>query len=85
MVDVPWDQALAAVLQAKGLGSQRFGSVVRVAPIETIKSEQQAKAETKEAIFKSAELELLVVPLNYVLIHGKLGLPRLGGVGCGVG
>lgn len=66
MVDVPWDQALAAVLQAKGLGSQRFGSVVRVAPIETIKSEQQAKAETKEAIFKSAELELLVVPLNYV-------------------
>jgi MATE family multidrug resistance protein len=27
---------------------------------------------------------LLLVPLNYVLIHGKLGLPRLGGVGCGV-
>lgn len=26
----------------------------------------------------------LLVPLNYVLIHGKLGLPRLGGVGCGV-
>lgn len=27
---------------------------------------------------------LLLVPLNYVLIHGKLGLPRLGAVGCGV-
>lgn len=27
---------------------------------------------------------LLLIPLNYVLIHGKLGLPRLGGVGCGV-
>ena len=26
----------------------------------------------------------LLVPLNYVLIHGKFGLPRLGGVGCGV-
>lgn len=26
----------------------------------------------------------LLVPLNYVLIHGKLGLPRLGAVGCGV-
>ncbi len=33
MEDVPWDQALAAVLQAKGLGSQRFGNIVRVAPI----------------------------------------------------
>lgn len=27
---------------------------------------------------------LLLIPFNYVLIHGKLGLPRLGGVGCGV-
>lgn len=26
----------------------------------------------------------LLVPLNYVLIHGHLGLPRLGAVGCGV-
>lgn len=27
---------------------------------------------------------LLLVPLNYVLIHGRFGLPRMGGVGCGV-
>lgn len=66
MVDVPWDQALAAILQAKGFGSQRFGNVVRVAPIETIKSEQQAAMETKRAIFEMAELSLLVVPLNYI-------------------
>lgn len=26
----------------------------------------------------------LLLPLNYVLINGKLGLPRLGAVGCGV-
>jgi MATE family multidrug resistance protein len=27
---------------------------------------------------------VLHIPLNYVLIHGLLGLPELGGVGCGV-
>lgn len=66
MVDVPWDMALAAVLQAKGLGSQRFGNVVRVAPIETIKSEQQSALEAKRAQDELVELDLLVVPLNYV-------------------
>jgi type IV pilus assembly protein PilQ len=65
MVDVPWDQALAAVLQAKGLGSQRFGNIVRVAPIETIKAEQQAALEAKRAQDELADLSVLVVPLNY--------------------
>jgi len=66
MTDVPWDMALAAVLQSKSLGSQRFGNIVRVAPIETIKSEQQAALEAKRAIIEMQDLSLLVVPLNYV-------------------
>lgn len=66
MVDVPWDQALAAILQAKGLGSQRFGNIVRVAPIDTIKSEQQSALEAKRAKDELTELQLLVLPLNYV-------------------
>jgi len=65
MVDVPWDQALAAVLQAKGLGSQRFGNIVRVAPIETIKAELQAAQEAKRAQDELADLSVLVVPLDY--------------------
>jgi type IV pilus assembly protein PilQ len=65
MVDVPWDQALAAVLQAKGLGSQRFGNIVRVAPIETIKAELQAAQEAKRAQDELADLSMLVVPLDY--------------------
>jgi len=65
MVDVPWDQALAAVLQAKGLGSQRFGNIVRVAPIETIKAEQQAALDAKRAQDELADLSVLVVPLDY--------------------
>jgi len=75
MVDVPWDQALAAVLQAKGLGSQRFGNIVRVAPIETIKAEQQAALEAKRAQDELADLSVLVVPLDYanaVALQGQV-------------
>lgn len=63
--DVPWDQALAAILQAKGLGSQRYGNIVRVAPIETIKAEQQAKVESKRANEELKEINMMVIPLNY--------------------
>jgi type IV pilus assembly protein PilQ len=76
MVDVPWDQALAAVLQAKGLGSQRFGNIVRVAPIETIKAEQQAALEAKRAQDELADLSVLVVPLDYASapdLQGQVG------------
>lgn len=63
--DVPWDQALAAILKAKGLGAQRFGNIVRVAPLETIKAEQQAALDAQRAREELTPLKLLVVPLNY--------------------
>ncbi len=39
---------------------------------------------TRPALYISISALLLKIPLNYVLIHGKFGLPELGGVGCGV-
>ncbi len=63
--DVPWDEALGAVLQAKGLGAQQYGNIVRVAPLETIKAEQQATLETKIAEINLEDLQLYVAPLNY--------------------
>ena len=63
--DVPWDQALAAVLQAKGLGAERFGNIVRVAPLETVKAEQQAALDAHRAKEQLVPLAVLVVPLNY--------------------
>ncbi len=65
LIDVPWDQALAVILQAKGLASQRFGNIVRVAPIETIKAEQQSALEAKRAAYELMPLQVLVIPLNY--------------------
>lgn len=65
LVDVPWDQALAAVLQAKGLGAQRFGDILRVAPLEVIKAEQQTQLEATKAKADLEELQTYVAPLNY--------------------
>lgn len=39
---------------------------------------------TRPGLFIAVGALLLKIPLNYVLIYGKLGLPELGGVGCGV-
>ncbi len=38
---------------------------------------------TKPAIVASFIGLLINAPLNYVLIYGKLGLPEMGGIGCG--
>ncbi|MEE2752316.1 MAG: type IV pilus secretin PilQ, partial [Myxococcota bacterium] len=65
LVDVPWDQAFSAVLQAKGLAAQRFGNIVRVAPIETIKAETQAALEASRAREELTPLQILIIPLNY--------------------
>ena len=39
---------------------------------------------TRPALLIAVTALLLKIPLNYVLIYGKFGLPELGGVGCGV-
>ncbi len=63
--EVPWDQALVAVLQAKGLGAVQYGNVVRVAPIGTIRKEREDAAATKKAEAESLPLRVLTLPLNY--------------------
>ena len=39
---------------------------------------------TRPALLISVSALILKAPLNYCLIYGKLGLPEMGGVGCGV-
>lgn len=65
LVDVPWDEALAAVLQSKGLGAQQFGNIIRVAPLETIKAEEQNRLEEQKARQEREDLGIYVAPLNY--------------------
>ena len=44
LVDVPWDQALDVILLTKGLGFVRVGNVLRIAPGDTLKSEERGAA-----------------------------------------
>ena len=65
MKDIPWDEGLAAVLQSKSLAAQCIGNIVRVASIDTIRSEQQTALEAKKANDEIESLQLYVAPLNY--------------------
>jgi len=47
--DVPWDQALDVVLKNNGLARQLEGNVLRIATIETLRKEAEARRAQREA------------------------------------
>ena len=54
--DVPWDQALDIILQAKGLGLRKSGNVIWIAPRDELAIKEQAELEANK---KKTELEPL--------------------------
>lgn len=65
--NVPWDQALAVVLQSKGLGAVRFGNIVRIAPLSVLKEEQEARLQAQKASDNLEKLQTMILPLNYAI------------------
>ena len=63
--NVPWDQALDIVLQAKGLDKRRSGNVIWVAPQVEIAKYEQDKADARIAIEERAEMVTEYIPVNY--------------------
>jgi len=57
LVDVPWDQALDLILSARGLGQEKTGNVMRIAPVDVLRAEYDAKLEARRG---SEQLEILV-------------------------
>lgn len=49
VVDVPWDQLMALVLQTNELGQSVDGNVVRIAPLSDLAREEQQKKALREA------------------------------------
>ena len=62
---VPWDQALAAILQSRGLGAILYGNILRVAPLKTIQAEREAALQAQRASIELQDLNILTLPVNY--------------------
>ncbi|WP_372862375.1 MATE family efflux transporter [Spongiibacter sp.] len=54
-----------------------------IAVMLALRSYTEALGDTRPVLWISVIGLLVNVPVNYVLIYGKLGFPALGGVGCG--
>ena len=65
MRNVPWDQALDIVLQAKGLGMVRTGNMIRVAPLADLEKEREMQLARRAQEVKLAPLETRLIPVSY--------------------
>lgn len=65
LINVPWDQALDIVLQAKSLDKRRSGNVVWVAPQTEIAKFEQDKANARLALEERAEMVTEYIPISY--------------------
>ena len=65
LINVPWDQALDIVLQAKQLDKRRSGNVVWVAPQKEIAQFEQDKEDARISLEERAEKVTEYIPINY--------------------
>jgi len=64
-VDVPWDQALDVILKINGLGQERSGNIIRVAPLARITQERQARLAAQKTEVEAELLVTRIVAVNY--------------------
>jgi len=63
--DVPWDQALDIILEAKGLGMRKSGNVLWIAPKDEIAAKEKLELEARAAIQNLEPLRTQSFQLNY--------------------
>ncbi len=63
--DVPWDQALQIVMDAKGLASRRNGNVLWVAPKAELATKEKLELESQQQINDLEPIRSQVFQLNY--------------------
>ncbi|MCC6521447.1 MAG: type IV pilus secretin PilQ [Polyangiaceae bacterium] len=65
MRNVPWDQALDTVLQAKKLGMVRQGNIIRVALMEDLNKERELALARRKSELELAPIETRLIPVSY--------------------
>lgn len=85
--DVPWDQALDIILQAKGLGLRKSGNVILIAPKDELNAKEKVELEAKAQISALEPVRTQSFQLNYAkaadVAAGLSGQSTAGGAGGG--
>jgi type IV pilus assembly protein PilQ len=63
--DVPWDQALDIIMQAKGLGQRKSGNVILIAPKDELNAKEKVELEAKAQIAALEPVRTQSFQLNY--------------------
>jgi type IV pilus assembly protein PilQ len=63
--DVPWDQALDIILQAKGLGMRKAGNVIWIAPRDEISAKEKIELESVASLQNLEPLRTQSFQMNY--------------------
>jgi type IV pilus assembly protein PilQ len=63
--NVPWDQAMDTILQAKKLGMVRRGNIIRVALMSDLNKERELALERRKAELQLAPIETRLIPISY--------------------
>ncbi|SDI93312.1 type IV pilus secretin PilQ [Variovorax sp. OV700] len=87
--DVPWDQALDIIMQAKNLGMRKNGSVLWIAPKDEINAKEKLEFEAKATIENLEPVRTQSFQLNYTkaiaIAQGLTGTGASSGGGGGSG
>ncbi|MEO6364040.1 MAG: type IV pilus secretin PilQ [Caldimonas sp.] len=83
--DVPWDQALDIILQAKNLGLRKSGNVILIAPKDELNSKEKIELEAKQQIAALEPVRTQSFQLNYAkaqdIANGLTGQNTTGSTG----
>jgi type IV pilus assembly protein PilQ len=65
LVEVPWDQALEAILKLHGLTQERQGNVILIAPRQQFITQQQERLRARQLEAQAEAVMTHIVPVKY--------------------